>query len=200
MVYKVALSILLVCGAAIGTEPPKDRIKLELYADGIRMIHQNQYFYAPYTVQTGDTFASLSKKFYDTLEYTVTLSEVNGLSPTQPLEPGTTIYITSDSAILHFTKGQEESQYRVVRDYLRRVKDSTKLTYVWDDADISMALSHEGKWILSKYETAKLRIFDPISQTPQLQLSYSKRSVLEILFGPGTYVTRTVMEAPKVIQ
>ena len=182
--------LLLCCTSSIAkTKIPKDRVKVEVYKNAIKLVHQNGYFAAPYKVKKGDTFASLSEKFYKTEDYTVALSEINHLSPNANLEPNSTILIASGSAVLLFGKGLEEQQYTTIYNFLNTVKDTSQLTCVFDGADISTEITHEGKWIITKYHSSLLRIFDPTEEKPELLLNYKMTPVLDIILSEPTYIT-----------
>jgi len=187
-VLKSAVLVTILGTPSVQAQSGSDIVKVELFSDAIRLHHQSGTFFAPHEVRAGDSFASLSRKYYGTPDYAGTLAEVNGVSPLEPLQPGSFVYITASSVDLKFKEKRAAAQLAVIRRFLATVGAATELTYVWDEAEMDMEMGKDGKWLLKKYNTAKLRIFPARAKSPELQLQYPKSPLLQIITANDTVI------------
>lgn len=188
---------LAICCTAVTNakaQNPDDEVEMVVYTNGITLSNKSSVFYAPHTVASGESFRSISTKYYGSEEWSVYLSEVNKKSPLAQLEPGSTVYIVSDQTKLYFSDENSEEAVQTIEQFLDRVGPDTPLTHVWDEADIATELSTDGEWIINRYNTSKLRLIPSGQEGTELQFAFAQRSLLNIIILDDTLVDSVWIE------
>src|SRR5580704_3524168 len=72
-------------------------VELRMTDEGVEIVQLEKMFYAPYTVEPGDTFESISTKFYGSPNYAENLAGALGVPVVHIPRPGSIVYILSRS-------------------------------------------------------------------------------------------------------
>jgi hypothetical protein len=162
------------------SEEEPEYIKLQLTADGIRIVKLNKVFFAPYTVEPGDTFESISTKFYGRPDYAQNLADALGVPVVHIPRPGSIAYIVSRSLDFRFSAEKGKDQKKTVEEFLAMLPEDKRLTYKYD-ANPSYTVSDTGKWILTKFDVKAFHIKPANQPSVTLELKFPLQPLLTMI-------------------
>jgi hypothetical protein len=177
------LCFMLVLHCDVQAQKESELIELKLEARGISLIHTNRFFYAPYIVKTGETFQSISEKFYGSRDQANLLAQVAGTTADSIPTPGSNVYIVTGQIFLNFSSAKKEGQAQTVQRFLRTLKKGTLFEYKWSKADVSVEYTPEGKQVMNKFNAAEIHLYASGAEKPRLVLVFAQKPVLELFEG-----------------
>lgn len=155
-------------------------IKLQLTNDGIRIVQLDKMFLAPYTVEPGDTFESISTKFYGRPDYAQNLADALGVPVVHIPQPGSIAYVVTRSLDFRFSAAKGKDQKKTVEQFLAMLPEDKRLTYKYD-ANPSLTVSDTGKWILTKFDVKAFHIKPANQPSVTLELKFPLQPLLTIM-------------------
>jgi hypothetical protein len=159
-----------------------EEVELQLTDEGVKIVQLQKTFYAPYTVEPGDTFESISTKFYGRPNYAANLAAALGVPVVHIPLAGSTAYIVSRSISLRFSPEKAKSQRRTVEEFLALLPKDKRLSYGYD-GNPSLSLSETGKWVLTKFDVSAFHL-NPVNQpVPTLDLKFPLQPLLNLIRG-----------------
>jgi hypothetical protein len=154
-------------------------VELRITDDGVAIAQLEKVFYAPYTVEPGDTFESISTKFYGSPDYAKTLASALGVPVVHIPRPGSTAYIVSRVIHFRFSAEKSETQKRTIEAFLATVPRGAKLSYTYD-GNPSLAISDTGDTILTGLDIKAFHLRAG-NQSTSLQLAFPMQPLLDLI-------------------
>lgn len=163
-------------------EEKKALVKVILEKEGVRIENEKDLFVAPYLVQSGDTFQSISQKFYKTPKYAEFLAKTNKLPVDVTLSNGGSILIPVTDFSLKFKPERLQEQAQKVRSFLNAAGDENLFEYTWTQIDVNFSIE-DGKTTYTKFNPKNLELTAPNNKSLKLTISFIQQPLLKIFEG-----------------
>jgi hypothetical protein len=177
----------------VHAQKESELIELKLEEKGIKLLHTNRFFYAPYMVKTGETFQSISEKFYGSRDQADHLAQAVGTTPDNIPAPGTIVYIITGEIFLNFNPVKAIGQAETVKTFIKDIKQGTLCEFKWSKVDILLDNTLKGNQVITKYNIAEIHLYATGSQKPTLIFVFDQKPLLE-LFEGKTQLTDVFIE------
>jgi hypothetical protein len=164
---------------------PKTLVELEVHDPGLVVKNLTENFWGPYDVEPGDTFESISTKFFGKPDYAKALADALGVPPVYIPPPGSIAYIPARGLAFLFSPDGAKSQKHTVEQFLAALPNGTKLIYQWAYGSPAMTLV-DGKWIMTKFDVAGMLIERADGKPPTLELKFPLRPIRSIILEGQT--------------
>lgn len=181
--WAVVLALLVVSLLLGGTTcyGAEEYVELRVLAGGLQVVQLQKPFFAPYVVEPGETFQSISTKFYGNPEGAQYLADALGVPVVHIPSPGSIAYIVSGSLTFQFPQASAARQKRTVEQFLALLPKGTQLTYQWATGNPSFTVTDAGKTVLTKMDVSGLLLTPVGGGASTLELMFPLRPLLTLI-------------------
>jgi hypothetical protein len=186
----VVLTLLLVAsllGWATTAWGGEQYVELHLTEAGAQVsLQQQPLFFAPYVVEPGETFESISTKFYGSTEMVKYLAGALGVPEAYIPPAGSIAYIVTGALIFRFAPESAARDRQTAQQFLGRLPKGTRLTYQWATGNPTLKLTETGKSVLTRFDVSGMLLTPAGAQGPTLELKFPLRPLLTLIRRPET--------------
>lgn len=162
------------------TETKPEHVELQITDEGVRVVRLEAAFYAPYTVEPGDTFQSISTKFYGSPEYAKNLADALSLPVVHIPRPGSIVYILSRSIDFRFSRENRRNQRKTVEEFLAMLPKDKRLEFGLD-GNPSFTVTDTGQTVLTRFDVKTFHLTPVNQSSTRLELKFPLQPLLNLI-------------------
>ena len=152
-------------------EKTTEYVELRITPDGVVMVGPEGVFYGPYVVEAGDTFESISEKFYGTPDKARNLAAALGVPAVHIPLAGSIAYIGTSTLGFRFFPAMAGNQRKTVEEFLAMLPKDKRLEYKIE-GKFGLTYSETGESILSEFDVKIFWLTSVNPSSPSLKLEF----------------------------
>lgn len=162
-------------------------VELSLTETGAQVsLQQQPLFFAPYVVEPGETFESISTKFYGSSAGVKYLASALGVPEAYIPPPGSIVYVVAGALIFRFAPESAARDRQAALQFLAGLPKGTRLTYQWATGNPTFKRAETGKSFLTTFDVSGMLLTPAGAQGPTLELKFPLRPLLTLIRRPET--------------
>jgi hypothetical protein len=156
-------------------------VTIKMVEEGIKIKNLNHYFFGPYSVQKGDTFRNIAKRYYGDTKFASYLSDFNNAPVETNLEIGSTIYLFAHNFSMKYDPLNFQKQYREIKRFIQAAGPESKFTYI---SKASMSIhTINGDMVYRKFNPYEFTFTALKNNNLTMTLFFKETPMVEVLTG-----------------